>query len=327
MHSSSTTSAYMRKACLSTASHGIMGKIVLFLLCSTCDCCLLLPYQQDSDRARRSQGSDKPGGGAAALASATSVTSRYISYLQSSRNVVSSKTPPTSTGSIVPDHGPAQPRAKMHVGLSCCGRDAADAAISVEDPDLMATLEAWEAATVAAASGTEEKAGVEMRENNHAGEAQPNSNTQKVGLVGKKESGSVAEEEEEEEEEGRAATKEGSNVASREDQKEKKGAMGSALERATKVLRTLDEEADVQAALCMGPANAWVVKPAGSSCGRGVEVVSTLRGLVSACQRLEWKAVVQKYVERPLLVQVSDRHRVECFLSKGSSGCPVVIRW
>ena len=72
--------------------------------------------------------------------------------------------------------------------------------------------------------------------------------------------------------------------------------------RAGETLRALDA-ADPQSAL-LGTANAWVVKPAGLSCGRGIVTASSLRGLVLACHRLRWKAVVQKYVERPLLVQV-----------------------
>lgn len=72
--------------------------------------------------------------------------------------------------------------------------------------------------------------------------------------------------------------------------------------RAREVLEAL-VAADPQSGL-LGPANAWVVKPAGLSCGRGVVAVSSLRGLLSACRGLRWKAVVQKYVERPFLVQV-----------------------
>lgn len=267
----------------------------------------LHPYQQDVGRAGRSQGSDNTGGGAAALAAATLVTSKYILSLQSSKHVVATTTPLTSTdSSIVPDHRPTKSRARRHVGLSCCGRDAADAAVSVGNPEFMAILEAWEAAaTAAAATGTEKICGSYATQKDCAAGAPRCVDAQKEGLVGNEESSSAVKEEKEDA--GGASTNDGSDVASQEHQNEETKTFDPALDEARKVLRALDKEADPQAALCLGPANAWVVKPAGSSCGRGVEVVSTLRGLVSACRRLEWKAVVQKYVERPLLVQVSGR--------------------
>lgn len=82
---------------------------------------------------------------------------------------------------------------------------------------------------------------------------------------------------------------------------------------ASRVLRALDA-IDPQSKLS-GPANAWVVKPAGMSCGKGIVATSSPGGLLSACRGLGWKAVVQKYVERPLLVEV--RHATSCILLRG----------
>ncbi|CAM9199075.1 unnamed protein product [Scytosiphon promiscuus] len=255
---------------------------------------------QEKGRGSRSKDNGCDDGAAAAIAAATSVISRYISSLQSSKNTVSSKTP-TGTGGAVSGQSPTQVGARRHVGLGCCGRDAADAAIAVGDAEFMAILKGWEAATVAAATAAEERAELEIRDQDHTTDAQSRPHVQEVSLAVGEELGSPVEKKEKEE--GYAATTDGSDVASQEGHKEKKETTGAGLKRARKLLRTLDEDADLQAVLCLGPANAWVVKPAGSSCGRGVEVVSTLRGVVSACRRLEWKAVVQKYVERPLLVQ------------------------
>lgn len=88
--------------------------------------------------------------------------------------------------------------------------------------------------------------------------------------------------------------------------------------RALRCLQAL-EAADPQAAV-MGEANVWIVKPAGLSCGRGVHATSSLWKLLTACRQLGWKAVVQKYVEQPLLVQVClDRKgHLEQFLSKAA---------
>lgn len=47
----------------------------------------------------------------------------------------------------------------------------------------------------------------------------------------------------------------------------------------------------------------WLVKPAGGSCGTGIECVSTLADVVRIARAARWRVVVQKYVERPLLVR------------------------
>ncbi|CAN0417092.1 unnamed protein product [Pylaiella littoralis] len=228
------------------------------------------------------------------LAAATSVTSRYVSFLQSSK-ATSAQSPPISTKDIFPDHQPVPCCSGRIFGLACCGRDGADAAVTVGDSDFIAILTASEAAVEEGVGETTEK------EEYDRGVA-----TEEASCAAAEQTieGCFAEGELTLEEAGFALGREDSNSGShkQEGNEEDKGAVGS-VGRAMDVLRVLDEDADPQAAVCLGPANAWVVKPVGLSCGRGVEVVSSLRGLVSACQRLKWKAVVQKYVERPLLVQ------------------------
>ncbi|CAM9193312.1 unnamed protein product [Chrysoparadoxa australica] len=48
--------------------------------------------------------------------------------------------------------------------------------------------------------------------------------------------------------------------------------------------------------------NLWIVKPAGLACGRGIEVFDDIQGVIRAVAALKYKAVVQKYIERPLLL-------------------------
>lgn len=47
----------------------------------------------------------------------------------------------------------------------------------------------------------------------------------------------------------------------------------------------------------------WLVKPAGGSCGAGIECVSSLADAVRVAVRARWRVVIQRYVERPLLVR------------------------
>ncbi|CAM9511830.1 unnamed protein product, partial [Discosporangium mesarthrocarpum] len=77
---------------------------------------------------------------------------------------------------------------------------------------------------------------------------------------------------------------------------------GGFRKQCAELVRSL-EELDPQAGAMMGEANAWAVKPPGMSCGRGVVMLSSLRELVKACRHLGNRAVVQKYVERPLLIK------------------------
>ena len=53
----------------------------------------------------------------------------------------------------------------------------------------------------------------------------------------------------------------------------------------------------------LGGGGVWIVKPAGLSCGEGITVVKSLAAVARAVAALNHKAVVQKYIERPLLVR------------------------
>lgn len=265
---------------------------------------------------------------------ATSIASRYVSKLRSFATATAttqpnSSSPDSAAAGGVSDPGSSSaahvfPGRRARTGLTCSGRDAADAAVAaVESPECSRVLTTWEAAK--AAEGT-----TAVKD----GEADANLNTEGPGFPsgpGLLESSSFA----------RGALAPGapidgcfergkgedSNPSSekercKDDEEEEEGrqnerGLAGSLARAAEVLRALDdeeEEADPQGAPCLGEANAWVVKPAGLSCGRGVEVASSLRDLVAACRRLEWKAVVQKYVERPLLVQVGQPYIVVSLL-------------
>mmetsp|Transcript_33651 Transcript_33651/g.115759 ORF Transcript_33651/g.115759 Transcript_33651/m.115759 type:complete len:353 (-) Transcript_33651:1470-2528(-) len=46
----------------------------------------------------------------------------------------------------------------------------------------------------------------------------------------------------------------------------------------------------------------WLVKPAGGSCGDGIECRASLLGVVRAAKAAKWRVVVQKYIERPLII-------------------------
>lgn len=248
-----------------------------------------------------------------ALAAAITVTSRYIACL---RRPPSARHPEPTHAEV---HSNAPSRERAH---RVSGQDAADEAVDTEDPEFIAILTAWE--NVASA----EEAGAACRETGEPARYDDEKEQEK----------------EEEDSASQAArstpNREGSaccakdTVAHGEDisagsviahgavcasEDARRGhawrsdtAGGSTgcdcsplclANRAREILRELDA-ADPQGDL-LGPANAWVVKPAGLSCGRGVAAVSSLRGVLSACDRLQWKAVAQKYVERPLLVQVS----------------------
>lgn len=243
------------------------------------------------------RGNDKSG--ASALAASISVIDRYVAALRPPLP------PPTPLRSTPPVRNNGPPHLRGRANDTCRGssrgargQDAADAVINVGDPEFSTVLAAWEA-VVAKEGGSGD--GKERGE-------------EKEGMR----------EEEGESEEGQEEdfTRNGTgsalciDICSRREmnstRKEKASAHRSSppcslAGRARETLRALDT-ADPQSAL-LGAANAWVVKPAGLSCGRGVVAASSLRGLVLACHRLRWKAVVQKYVERPLLVQVCAQGR------------------
>ncbi|CAM9856365.1 unnamed protein product, partial [Laminaria digitata] len=237
-------------------------------------------------------------GDAAAIAASISVIARYVAALRPSRP------PPPPPPALPPtplaqSNGPPHPRGRANDpcrgnSRRARGHDAADAVVSVGDPEFVTVLAAWEAVETKEEERGDEKGGGE--------EVEP---AEEEG-----------EEEEREEEEEEGSTRNGTGSAQGRDSCSHRGMNSACSEgasahrcspcrslagRARETLRALGA-ADPQSAL-LGAANAWVVKPAGLSCGRGVVAASSLRELMVVCHRLRWKAVVQKYVERPLLVQ------------------------
>lgn len=53
----------------------------------------------------------------------------------------------------------------------------------------------------------------------------------------------------------------------------------------------------------MGHKNVWIVKPAGLSCGERIAVTSGCQALLQAVKALDYKCIVQKYIEHPLLLR------------------------
>jgi tubulin monoglycylase TTLL3/8 len=47
----------------------------------------------------------------------------------------------------------------------------------------------------------------------------------------------------------------------------------------------------------------WILKPAALSCGQGIQCFDTLEEIIQAAHASDFKVVVQKYIERPLLVR------------------------
>ena len=52
-----------------------------------------------------------------------------------------------------------------------------------------------------------------------------------------------------------------------------------------------------------GLSNVWIVKPVGLSCGEKIVCTQNIMGVLQAAKSLSYKCVVQKYIERPLLVR------------------------
>ena len=257
---------------------------------------LALAHPQENGLLEEHRDNDKSG--ASALAASISVIDRYVAALRPPL-----PPPPLRSAPLVRNNGP--PRTRDRALDTCRGRsrrargqDAADAVISVGNLEFSTVLTAWEAIVAKEGGNGDGKEG-------------------EVGEAGRKEEDGESEEAEKE-----GPTQKGTGSALCIDSCSR-GEMNSTRKdrasvhrssppcslagRARGTLQALDT-ADPQSAL-LGAANAWVVKPAGLSCGRGVVAASSLRGLVLACHRLRWKAVVQKYVERPLLVQVCAQGR------------------
>ena len=122
-------------------------------------------------------------------------------------------------------------------------------------------------------------------------------------------------------------------------QEEGKKAMCSSISEVEKLLRIIDMDADVKksasnessrfllaaltegsdlgAALTsieknkggmisrslVGSKGIWIVKEVGSSCGRGISICAGAKELLRVVESMNFKCVVQKYIERPLLVR------------------------
>jgi len=54
---------------------------------------------------------------------------------------------------------------------------------------------------------------------------------------------------------------------------------------------------------CGGTKGIWIIKPVGSSCGENILVVRGLKDMLQTVQERGYKCIVQKYIERPLLVR------------------------
>lgn len=257
-----------------------------------------LAHPQENGLTDEHRGNDKSG--AASLAASISVIDRYVAAL---RTPLPPPPPPLPPIPLARKNEPPHLRGRANdtcQGSSrrARGQDAADAVINIGDPEFSTVLTAWEAVVAKEGGNGDGKEG----EEEEAG--------------GRGDEGENGEEEEEGPTHNGTGTAQCIDNCARREMKPTPDVGASAhrtnppcslTERAREALRALDT-ADPQSAL-LGAANAWVVKPAGLSCGRGVVAASSLRGLVLACHRLRWKAVVQKYVERPLLVQVCAQGR------------------
>lgn len=59
-----------------------------------------------------------------------------------------------------------------------------------------------------------------------------------------------------------------------------------------------------------GGQNVWIVKPVGLSCGENIKIVAGIRPLLHVVKNeMKYKCVVQKYIERPLLVAGTNAYR------------------
>ena len=52
-----------------------------------------------------------------------------------------------------------------------------------------------------------------------------------------------------------------------------------------------------------GDSNIWIIKPVGLSCGKKISCVSGLYHLLTVLKTMNYKCVIQKYIERPLLLR------------------------
>lgn len=55
----------------------------------------------------------------------------------------------------------------------------------------------------------------------------------------------------------------------------------------------------------VGKQNIWIIKPVGLSCGENIQVVRGVLQVLSVMRAMNYKCIVQKYIEKPLLVRNS----------------------
>ena len=66
-----------------------------------------------------------------------------------------------------------------------------------------------------------------------------------------------------------------------------------------------EHEAALQYVTYGGVHDLWIVKPVGLSCGEKIVCAMSVQGVLAAAKELKYKCVVQKYIERPLLVRTN----------------------
>ena len=66
-----------------------------------------------------------------------------------------------------------------------------------------------------------------------------------------------------------------------------------------------EHEAALQYVTYGGVNDIWIVKPVGLSCGEKIVCAMSVQGILVAAKELKYKCVVQKYIERPLLVRTN----------------------
>lgn len=76
--------------------------------------------------------------------------------------------------------------------------------------------------------------------------------------------------------------------------------------------------------LWQGYRNVWIIKPVGLACGQKIEVVCGLERVIHALRELEYKCVIQKYIEMPLLVRKQQKFDIRQWVLVTSTD-PLVI--
>ena len=70
-------------------------------------------------------------------------------------------------------------------------------------------------------------------------------------------------------------------------------------------------EVQMQCRWSNGDTELWIVKPVGGSCGVDIRLCRGMRNLLAQVASMQYKCVVQKYVERPLLVRGDQRRKFD----------------